>query len=342
MRSKLANSSRSEDTSRNLACGAGTRRAPRAPAPGPARPTPIRNRSGGHLAQLGGVDARRQQHHARLLDQVVAERLHPVGAEVAREADAAALRVLPVEQVRPSRRRTRRRRAGSRSMIARLRALISSPRRRAAAAISSLGAGVADRRVVLARLQPLEHRAVAAGEPADAQAGQAVGLGHHAERERGRRQVGRLRERRGALRLEPAVDLVGEQPDAALLAQRDERRPGRGVGQRARRVVGEVDGDEPRLGPQQRAPARRGRAPSRSRRRARGRRPPRPSRSARSPSTGSWARSRPRARPGPTSSCSAQNIASSAPANTSTSSGATSSYVAAIAARSSSLPQVGE
>ena len=85
-------------------------------------------------------------------------------------------------------------------MIARLRAVISSPRRSAAVAISSLGAGVADRRVVLARLEPLQQRAVAAREPADPQARQPVRLGHHAERQRGRRQVGRLGQRRGARR----------------------------------------------------------------------------------------------------------------------------------------------
>ena len=45
-------------------------------------------------------------------------------------------------------------------------------------------AGVADRRVVLALLEALEQGAVAAGEPADAQAGQAVGLGGHVERDR--------------------------------------------------------------------------------------------------------------------------------------------------------------
>ena len=60
-----------------------------------ADPEPV----GRHVAELGGVDRRRQEHDAGLLDQVAAERLDAVGAEVAREADAARLRRLPREQV---------------------------------------------------------------------------------------------------------------------------------------------------------------------------------------------------------------------------------------------------
>src|SRR3954454_17813444 len=54
-----------------------------------------------HGAQLGGVDVAGQQHDARRLEEIAAEPAR-VTLEVAREADAAALRVLERELLAPA------------------------------------------------------------------------------------------------------------------------------------------------------------------------------------------------------------------------------------------------
>ncbi len=50
------------------------------------------------------------------------------------------------------------------------------------------------------------------------------------------------------IELQPAIDLVGEQPDAMLAAQADQRVEGRAVDHLAGRIVREVDGDELGIG----------------------------------------------------------------------------------------------
>src|SRR4051794_31089346 len=55
----------------------------------------------GHRGQLGAVEVGRQQDDARVLHQRAAE-LARVAAEVAREADAPAVRALPREAVLPA------------------------------------------------------------------------------------------------------------------------------------------------------------------------------------------------------------------------------------------------
>jgi len=94
--------------------------------------------------------------------------------------------------------------------------------------------------------------AVVAGDPADAQAAEAERLGHHADAERPRGAVDRRRPALGRVELEQAVDLVGHQPEAALLGQRLQRRRRR---QRAGRAVREVDHHRPGGRPQDGAQA---------------------------------------------------------------------------------------
>ncbi len=129
----------------------------------------------------------------------------------------------------------------------RLRSQMRSRFRRAIAARYSLGTGIADRCVVLALLQALEKGPVAAGEPADAQAGKAVGLGGDVEREGRLGQVRRLRQGALPVDLDAAVHLVAEEADAALVAQLDQRAKRRFVRHVAGGVVGVVDGDQRRV-----------------------------------------------------------------------------------------------
>ena len=97
-------------------------------------------------------------------------------------------------------------------MIARLRARIAVPRAQR------------DQREDLARARSCRSTCSAwpvracAGQSRSRQAiqpirrpGQPVGLGHHVQRQRRRRQVRGLRQRRGRVELQPAVDLVAEQ-----------------------------------------------------------------------------------------------------------------------------------
>jgi hypothetical protein len=74
----------------------------------------------------------------------------------------------------------------------------------------------ANGRVQLHVLGALEQIGVAAREPADAQTGQAVGLGHRAQRERARVAVAGGGQALARDVLEAPVDLVAEQHDVAL------------------------------------------------------------------------------------------------------------------------------
>ena len=104
---------------------------------------------------------------------------------------------------------------------------------------------------MLALLQALEQGAVAAGQPADAQTGQPVRLGGDVERDGRLGEVGGLGERACRVDLDAAIDLIAEQTDSALVAQRHQLAEGRLVGNVPCRVVREVDRDEPRRRAQQ-------------------------------------------------------------------------------------------
>jgi hypothetical protein len=104
---------------------------------------------------------------------------------------------------------------------------------------------------VLAPLEALKQRAVAAREPPDSQTWQPVRLRHHVQRHGRRREVRGLGQRPRGVELEPPVDLVAEQADAALLAELDKPCERLHVRQRPGWVVGEVDGDQPGRGAQQ-------------------------------------------------------------------------------------------
>ena len=181
-------------------------------------------------------------------------------------------------------------------MMSRLRLRIRAPLARRDGGEQLARDGVADRGVVLAALEALEQRPIAAGQPPDPQPGQTIGLRHHVHRDRRRREVGGLREGAQRIELEPAVDLVAEQPDCVRVAQLGERRERGLVRQRSGRVVGEVDRDQARLGTDQ-APERvevERPAVLRPQHESLDVGPSSPARG--SPSTGSWARSRLRAR----------------------------------------------
>src|SRR5262245_14136265 len=85
--------------------------------------------------------------------------------------------------------------------------------------------------------------------PADAQTGESVGLRHHAERQAALIHFGGGRQPARWIELQAAINLVGEQPDAVLAAQRNQAVEGRTADDLPSRVVREVDGDELRVGP---------------------------------------------------------------------------------------------
>ena len=93
---------------------------------------------GGGLREAGAEEARGGEEDARLFHQVPAEGLHALRAPVAGEADAAALGALPVEELRPPAKKASKRGRLPRT-IARFRAWMASPCRRARAARNSPG-----------------------------------------------------------------------------------------------------------------------------------------------------------------------------------------------------------
>jgi hypothetical protein len=127
------------------------------------------------LGQLGGVDVGREREHAGGLHEPAAEAARRLAGQQAREADAAALRGLPLEVLGPAGEELGEdgQVGGDDRPVAGADPLpvLEGDRGQVLART-----GVADRRVVLAALQALEQRAVAAGQPADPQPGQPVGL----------------------------------------------------------------------------------------------------------------------------------------------------------------------
>jgi hypothetical protein len=77
-----------------------------------------------------------------------------------------------------------------------------------------------------------QQRVVVGGDPADTQARQAVRLRQHVDRYGRGRPVDGLRQGTGPIQLETAVDLVGDQAQAVVVAQADQGAPGRLVGHR--------------------------------------------------------------------------------------------------------------
>ena len=111
--------------------------------------------------------------------------------------------------------------------------------------------GRADRRVQLHLLDPLEQLAVAAREPADAQAGKPVGLRDRTQRDRAAIAIARGCETGARVVLEPTVHLVAQQHDLALGRQLEHAREGGRVHLRSGWVVWAVDVDELGLRQQQ-------------------------------------------------------------------------------------------
>ena len=211
---------------------AGSGRTPR----GPPRARACRCRRGsgpsGTSRSPTAYIAGRQDQDALGVQQLPAELLH-VAALVPREADTAAVGRPPVEEVRPAGEEVVEQRpvGGDDAAVALPDRVAMTERERR----EVLGrAGVADAGVVLALLEALEQRPVAAGDPADAQPRQAVGLGGDVQRDGRLGKVGGLGDRPCRVDLDAAVDLVAEQPDAALVAERDELAEGRLVGDVAR------------------------------------------------------------------------------------------------------------
>ena len=190
------------------------------PSSRPSLPIPDAETIGGHLGDLRVVHARRQHQHALGVEKAATEVLD-VAALVPREADAAAGGRLPVEEVGPAAEEV-----GEQRPVGGDDAAVALPDRLAVPECDGREvlrrSRIADRGVVLALLHALQQGAVAARKPADAQAGQPVGLGHHVERDRGLGEVRGLCERPRRIDLDAPVDLVGEQPDAALVAERHE------------------------------------------------------------------------------------------------------------------------
>src|SRR5689334_4519706 len=181
-----------------------------------ADPEPV----GRQVSQLGGVDAGREQQHPALLHRRTAELLRPVRPQVARIADAAPVRRRPLEQVGvPGEELVEVRQVGrDQPPGAREQAVRGLDRD----AGQHLARGrAADRAVVLDSLGAVQHRVILAGDPADAQARQAVGLGDAVQRDRPLVPVGGLRQRPRRVELRAAVDLVAEQVDAAAAGQLD-------------------------------------------------------------------------------------------------------------------------
>ena len=86
-------------------------------------------------------------------------------------------------------------------------------------------AGVADARPVLGLLEPGEERAISAGQPTHPEARQAQRLRRHVEADASLGGVHRGQQGPGGVGLQPAVDLVAEQHQVALVAQRRQPSP---------------------------------------------------------------------------------------------------------------------
>ena len=119
-----------------------------------------------------------------------------------------------------------------------------------------LGGRRAAERGVVAHLRHGGHQvAVARRQPADAQAGQGIGLREHAHADGARRAVGRGGQPRRGIVLEPSVDLVADERGAVAIDQLHQRVELRPAHVHARRVVREVDDHGARLGPHGRGDA---------------------------------------------------------------------------------------
>src|SRR5450759_3615972 len=186
-----------------------------------------------------------EEHHAGLLDEAPAESERAFGCAEACETDAAGARPDEAQEARPLRRK-------GLELVEVLRdgpqvarhdplALAQADERQDLA-----GRARADRRVVLVGREPRGELAVARRQPADAQAGQRVRLGHPRQ---GHRLVVSLRSRRQPRRrvpLQPPVHLVGEHVGSRLRGDVEQLLALGGGREVARRVVGEVGDDQPR------------------------------------------------------------------------------------------------
>lgn len=107
--------------------------------------------------------------------------------------------------------------------------------------------GIAYGKVVFHAFHALEKRVIAAGDPADPKPRKAIGLGHDVERNTAVEEFGRLRQALLLVALQPSIDLIAEKMNAALGAECRERAKDRRLGDSARRVIGEIDRDQLRI-----------------------------------------------------------------------------------------------
>src|SRR5580658_4411141 len=200
-----------------------------------------------HGTELGSVQTRGQENDSRLLDQPARELLDPFRAFVANEADAAAVRLAPIEEMRIiGEKCAQRRQVVARDLPVSIQDLVARPERDQR---ESLGGGrVADGEEMLVALEPDQSRPILAGQPADPQARKSVGLRHHVERYRALVDVHRLRQAQRRIAFDEPIDLVAEQPQTAAAADIDDGVEHRARDDLARGVVGKVDGNQAGVG----------------------------------------------------------------------------------------------
>src|ERR1700722_1542810 len=134
-----------------------------------------------HGTQVGSIDARGKEQNARLLDEPARKFLHALRALVADEADAAAVRLAPIEQMRVVGEKF----AQDREILSHHRAV---PQQNLLARLERdsrqyLGRRrVSDGEGMFVAFEFDQGRSSRAVQPADAQSRQPIGLRHHVQR----------------------------------------------------------------------------------------------------------------------------------------------------------------